>query len=199
METKERILQVARDEFIEKGYKNTSMRSIANSLGITATALYRHYDNKEQIFEAVVGPAVKIWQDFCISEEERETTVGFNEGLDVMWSDTKQSRMIVDILYTNPKEQKLLFFGSEGTKYADFFHELISAEQEATLVFMENLKARGVSVNSIDEKEMHLLLSAHYSTIIDMLRHDFTYDEAMHYADTVTNFFRKGWREFLGF
>lgn len=51
---KQQILTVARDLFVELGYHRVTMRLIADRLGIRAGALYRHYPNKAELFDAVV-------------------------------------------------------------------------------------------------------------------------------------------------
>lgn len=51
--TRERILDVALDLFIEKGYDRTSLREIAESLGVTKAALYYHFPSKEDILLAL--------------------------------------------------------------------------------------------------------------------------------------------------
>ena len=51
--TKERIPEVSLALFAERGYAGTSMRDIADKLGITTGALYRHYDGKEAILSAI--------------------------------------------------------------------------------------------------------------------------------------------------
>ena len=48
-ETRERILAVALELFTEQGYDKTSLREIAERLGITKAALYYHFRNKEDI------------------------------------------------------------------------------------------------------------------------------------------------------
>lgn len=199
MDTKEEILEAARKEFMEKGFQEASMRKIASKVGITATALYRHYTSKEDIFDAVVEPVVSAWESMCITEEIRQTDTARKCGLDAMWNDTEQSRMIVDMLYQNVDAQKLLFFKSKGTKYENYLHEIITKIQSATLNFMEELEAEGMHINHVDDKEMHLILSAQYSAVLEMIDHDFSYEEALHYADTLALFFKEGWRKFLGF
>lgn len=199
MNTKEAIIEAAKHEFMEKGFQEASMRSIAARVDITATALYRHYSGKEDIFDAVVEAAVRAWEELCISEEIRETDTAREKGLEAMWGDKEQSRIIVDIIYRDFELHKLLFFGSRGTRYENYLHEIVTRVQSATLKFMRELEADGVHINHVDEKEMHLLLSAEYSAMLEMLDHDFSYDEALHYADTVSFFFREGWRKFLGF
>ena len=51
--TRERILDVALDLFIEKGFDRTSLREIAEQLGFTKAALYYHYASKDDILMAL--------------------------------------------------------------------------------------------------------------------------------------------------
>jgi AcrR family transcriptional regulator len=51
---KQQILVQARDLFLGLGYSNVSMAMIADRVGITAGALYRHYSTKADLLEAVV-------------------------------------------------------------------------------------------------------------------------------------------------
>ncbi len=115
------------------------------------------------------------------------------------WEDDVQIRTMVDIIYAHFDEHKLLFFGSKGTKYEDFLHDIVVKVQTYTLNFMQELKEKGVPVNDVDEKDMHLLLSAQYTATLEMVKHDFPYEEALRYAGTVEYFFREGWRKYLGF
>lgn len=50
LNTKEKILKVATTLFSEFGFKNTSVRRIASEVGIRESALYNHFNNKEDIF-----------------------------------------------------------------------------------------------------------------------------------------------------
>jgi len=47
--TRERILDVALELFTEQGYEKTSLRDIAEQLGITKAALYYHFERKQDI------------------------------------------------------------------------------------------------------------------------------------------------------
>jgi AcrR family transcriptional regulator len=51
--TRERILNAALDLFIEKGFDKTSLREIAEQLGVTKAALYYHFASKEDILMAL--------------------------------------------------------------------------------------------------------------------------------------------------
>ena len=51
--TRERILDVALDLFIEQGFDGTSLREIAEQLGVTKAALYYHFESKDDILMAL--------------------------------------------------------------------------------------------------------------------------------------------------
>jgi AcrR family transcriptional regulator len=53
--TKARLKRVALELFSEKGYSATSMREIAEQLGVTKAALYYHYPSKEDIVRSLLA------------------------------------------------------------------------------------------------------------------------------------------------
>jgi AcrR family transcriptional regulator len=55
-DTRRRILAVALELFSTRGYAGTSMRDIADTMGLTKASLYYHFESKEQILEAVTEP-----------------------------------------------------------------------------------------------------------------------------------------------
>ena len=54
------IIKAAKEEFLEKGYKGASMRSIANKANMTVGNLYRYYKNKEDINLSIVAPTFRL-------------------------------------------------------------------------------------------------------------------------------------------
>jgi AcrR family transcriptional regulator len=53
-DTRARIQQVAVELFTEHGYEGTSLREIAERLGVTKAALYYHFKSKEDIIQSLV-------------------------------------------------------------------------------------------------------------------------------------------------
>jgi AcrR family transcriptional regulator len=51
---RERILQVARAAFVERGYDAVSMQEIADAARLTKAAIYYHFRDKQELLEAVV-------------------------------------------------------------------------------------------------------------------------------------------------
>jgi AcrR family transcriptional regulator len=58
VETRGRILDAARGLFADRGYAGTSMRDLAEALGITKAALYYHFPGKAEILLALVEPVL---------------------------------------------------------------------------------------------------------------------------------------------
>lgn len=54
MDTKHRILDEALTLFSQKGYANVNVGEIADRVGIKAPSLYKHYKNKQAIFNAII-------------------------------------------------------------------------------------------------------------------------------------------------
>jgi len=54
-DTRSRIQQVALGLFTEQGYEKTSLREIAEQLGVTKAALYYHFKSKDDIVDSFVS------------------------------------------------------------------------------------------------------------------------------------------------
>lgn len=52
--TKERILDAALEMFAENGYAGTNMCDLAQSVGLTKSALYKHFQSKEDIWNSLL-------------------------------------------------------------------------------------------------------------------------------------------------
>ena len=50
--------------YLEVGLEGFSMRKLARRLGVTAPALYRHYENREEVMGAVVGEALSRYGQY---------------------------------------------------------------------------------------------------------------------------------------
>ncbi|MGW4799372.1 TetR/AcrR family transcriptional regulator [Nonomuraea sp. NPDC004297] len=53
MGTAEKIAEVARDILVREGSEAVSMRRVADAVGVTAMAIYKHYPNRQALLQAV--------------------------------------------------------------------------------------------------------------------------------------------------
>jgi len=71
--TSEKILDVARDQVRRFGEAKTNVVDIARALGTSHTTIYRHFRSKADVFDAIVGEAMR-------DEEELARTFVDSEG-----------------------------------------------------------------------------------------------------------------------
>ena len=194
----EKIIAAARKEFLTYGFTDASMRRIAAAAGMSASGLYKHFAGKEEMFSALVEPDYQgLLALFRQEAGDQEQFIGTGD-LSV-WETGQDAKLAVAYIYDHLEAFRLIICRSQGTKYESFLHDLAVLEEEMTLSFMKNLKKQGVSINNFSEKELHLLTTANVNAVFQTVEHDFTRDEAMHYADTLDRFFSKGWKEFFGY
>ncbi|MEW2354212.1 TetR family transcriptional regulator [Spirillospora sp. NPDC029432] len=67
--TKQRILDVARELFVQQGVQRTSLQEIAQRLGITKPALYYHFSSREELVRSIVQPILDEEEAFLARKE----------------------------------------------------------------------------------------------------------------------------------
>ncbi len=77
-------------------------------------------------------------------------------------------------------------------------HEIILLEERSTLDYFERMKEYGMAVKDVPQREFHVLVTSNVTAVFETVVHDFSRDEAMHYAHTLDEFFSAGWRKILG-
>ena len=65
-ETRDRIVEEARDLYLTGGLSALSMRKVAERVGVSATALYRHFDDKESLLVAVVQAGFERFTSYLL-------------------------------------------------------------------------------------------------------------------------------------
>ena len=193
-----RIINAARAEFLEKGFEKASMRSIAASVGMSSAALYRHFTDKEAMFSELVEPVLGELDERFSQHEKWDYELLNQKNIEPMWEEGVDVAMLLDLIYHNFTEFRLLICCSEGTRYADFIHDFVLKEQEATERYMQEAKQLGFPVKEIEPEELHLLLSAYVTALFEVVIHDFSREKATHYLGTLRTFFNPGWRAVLG-
>ncbi len=197
-DTHEKIIQAAKEEFMEKGFEQASMRSIAGKIGMSAAGLYRHFQDKEALFDALVEPALQVWYQWAGMRKAMDYEFLDENSLDKMWDGEGENGLIFNVVYPEFDAFKLLICRSEGTRHASFLHDMVMLQQKETMLFMEAARKKGLSVKPIKEEELHLLLTAYVGALFEVVVHDFPQEEARHYLKTFQAFFYPGWRKVLG-
>ena len=83
-----KVNKAIKEEFLEKGFKDASIRGIGARAGMTSAGLYRHYADKEDMFNGVVEPLItdiRRWttnhtkKKYSLVDEQAENSELFGE------------------------------------------------------------------------------------------------------------------------
>ncbi|MCR5773822.1 MAG: TetR/AcrR family transcriptional regulator; helix-turn-helix transcriptional regulator [Lachnospiraceae bacterium] len=193
-----KVNKAIKEEFLEKGFEAASIRSIGARAGMTSAGLYRHYADKEAMFNAMVEPLVdeiKTWtkrhteQKYNLVDAQAENRNLFGESF---------IDLIREVILPRRDEFKLLMTCSSGTKYENFIHEYARENQTAFLDAIGYLREKGYPVIDIDEEKLHILLSAYLTACFEPIIHDYDDQKLDKYLDTIQEFFMPGWMRIMG-
>ena len=68
-DTKERILEAALEMFSQKGYAGTNIRDLSASLGLVKSGVYKHFESKEAIWNALLDQMIAYYGEHFGSPE----------------------------------------------------------------------------------------------------------------------------------
>ena len=83
-DTKDRILEAALEMFSQNGYAGTNIRELSASLGLVKSGVYKHYESKEAIWNALLDQMIAYYADHFGSAEHLPPVPDSLEGLVTM-------------------------------------------------------------------------------------------------------------------
>ena len=83
-DTKERILEAALEMFSQNGYAGTNIRELSASLGLVKSGVYKHYESKEAIWNALLDEMIAYYGERFGSPEHLPPVPDSLEGLTAM-------------------------------------------------------------------------------------------------------------------
>lgn len=114
-DTRDRILSAALRLFADQGYANTSLREIADELGVTKAALYFHFKTKEDILNGILLGHIDALTAMVDAAAPYTSTLAGREDLLRRLADYQatRSRHLMRLMRENFTEISNLPFGAE--------------------------------------------------------------------------------------
>jgi AcrR family transcriptional regulator len=176
--TKSRILSVAQQLFMEKGYRAVTTREIAAQCEITQPALYYHYSDKQSLYIAML-------ERFVSHIQKRLRVVGDGtiaerlEGmLEVLSAEhpTSMMMMVHDILVEFKEENRKRIFSLWKETYLDPFIKIFEEMQEEGML-RESIQPEDAARFCLltlgqtmsQWKEKPKTLAGQYSLLVDLI------------------------------
>lgn len=197
--TLDRIHRAAKTEFLEKGYKDASLRNIVKSVGMTTGAFYGYYKSKEELFAALVGEHYAYLLN-CFQKAQKEFADLPHEQQPEVMSEISGACMfdMLHYAYEHLEECKLILCCSEGTKFAGLIDEMVEIEVEGTHAYQEVLRKIGRPSPHIDPSLEHILITGMFHTFFELIIHEMPLKDAENYVREMRAFYTAGWMKIMG-
>lgn len=195
--TQKKILRCGKQEFLQHGFQNASLRNIAAAAGLTTGAIYTYFKDKNALFEAIVSPVCtqveEMFTKLSASYYNAEGVVG---EISIQKTNTEMSQ-VYRFIYDNFDIFRLLVVCAEGSTKADYVHTIVDYEVEHTLAYLDRLKKiKGIN-NSLDRTSLHLVSESYIDAIFEPVRHNMSLEQALKNLEFLSVFYTGGWKSVL--
>jgi len=197
-DTKQLILDTAKIEFMDKGYSNASVRNIAKQAGLTTGAIFRYFADKESLFASLVSPVADYMLDLYRKGGKRGLDALADGCPESMWNISEEIiSMLVEYIFANKDAFYLLISKSAGSAYENFVDKLVAEEERQTWEFQQEMIRRGYPCRALTPDEIHILFSAQYYAVFEVVRHKMEKEEAFDRIHLIAEFFGGAWKQYL--
>lgn len=197
-ETKENLIASARAEFLEKGYAKASLRKICANAGVTTGALYFFFDDKEDLFRAIVEPPltalVNMMQEHFMAEEQILSLPAAYEHQDGDHDDIAET--LIHHLYQNHDAFILLLTKSQGTAFEDSLDRIVDMTEKQFALSVGRL-AKQKDGKQLNPYMIHWMAHMTIDAFIHLLTHVREEQAAIQQMKAIMNFIVKGFMEMI--
>lgn len=189
------ILNSAKAEFLQKGFKDASLRNIAKQAGVTTGAIYGYFKDKDDIFVTLVKDVLDGFYKLIEEVEAVERSmskegIGFPEQI---FSAKKSHLRYLKYLYDNYDICKLVIMCSSGSSIEDFMDQFMEKSLEELKGFIYSVK----KTSDLDEFTIHILIEFYIKSMTEFIKHDIPYETAVKQFENINTFFFAGWKELM--
>ncbi|MDP4093480.1 MAG: TetR/AcrR family transcriptional regulator [Bacillota bacterium] len=186
-EIRQRIIDIAREEFLEKGFEKASIRTITAKAKTSKSNLYNYFNDKNDLFcSALELTITKIRKGLELAKQ-------FNVPKDADEYTLKSQVFVVGAINRfvaeNLADVKLLLFKSQGTSLESFKYEVLE-------VFTDNMYewAKSIRTNREISKLFVRSICSFYLSLIEQAILYGNSAEMEEFQKQSTSFIYNGWR-----
>ncbi len=195
----ERILSCAQAEFLDKGYTDASLRTIAAAAETSTNSIYVRFQDKEGLFSAIVEPVLNEMIERFVKIQETFHRMDRAEQAAQMPDYADGGTMeLVEYMYDHLDEFRLLLDASYGTRFHNFVDELVRIEVEYTYKYMEAVGSTAQLGDATTQRLLHIVTTSRFESIFEIIRHGMSLEEAREYIGLLSRYHRTGFLAVFG-
>ena len=172
-ETREKLIESAKAEFMEKGYNKASLRSICANAGVTTGALYFFFDDKADLFKEVTGGVFEgvlsiLQQHF---DNDRQILSDPDYVGDDNDDHSELAQQLIHYIYSNYDEVILMLKRSQGSEYEDAVDRIVDMTETASFEMMVNMASR-IGKKGVNKYMLHLVTHLMVDSFVHLITHE---------------------------
>ena len=202
--TKNRILEYAKEEFLNKGFEKAQVAEIAKAANVTTGAIYRHFKNKEELFYTLVKEVYEYTLEIVTAVESRTEEAGYkyvlgendDENIEAMFAEVMD---FVNYMYAHFEEFRLIFESGKGSRVENFVEEIVNRYTTKNIKMMSISESKNIELDEEEELEVHILTKGYVTSLCECILHNIPHDFAGRYIKNIIAFQYYGWKGLMKF
>ena len=197
-ETREGILQAAKNEFSEYGFQGSSLRRICAAAGVTTGALYFFFQGKNDLFETVISGVTVPFMNYMKQHyDEEKQCISKEVPTDNGDGDFQISHVLIDFYFKNQLTWDIVLKHQEHPsvrKFIDTFVD-VSAEHYTYIFRMaEKIQKKDYPVDSFAIRQFANMQT---DTMLRLISNNFTQQEMTEHSHVVVKMLRGAFHALL--
>ena len=198
-DTKKKLLESAKKEFLEKGFMGASLRTIAANAGVTTGAMYRHFKDKDAFFCALVDETIETTTKvIMLADSTHHAGVEGPHMQEHLKLEEKSVKEFIDYMFDHFDIYTLLLTKAAGSTHEHFQEEiceLYTKNCEETFTWMYKNK---IATKKVSPMTVHFMASTIINAYCDIILHNMSKKDAAAYIKDIMEFTRYGSMHLMG-
>ena len=199
IETKSKILESAKNEFLEKGFMNASLRTIASNAGVTTGAMYRHFKDKDAFFCALVDDIIDyVTQMVMLADTENHQLFDQMAIKNHMAFETESAKALINYMYDNFDAFTLLLTKAAGSTHEHFQDEICDLYTKNFNMIYEWMYENKIATKRIPHMTAHVIASTVINAYCEIVLHKMDKKDALAFMESIIEFTNYGCMHMMG-
>lgn len=189
-ETRERILQAAKDEFTQRGFQGSSLRRISAGAGVTTGAIYFFFEGKDDLFDAILSEITVPFARSMRDHYEAEHNYLEKKAEDNQEADIDVGMELIDFYFEKRQTWDILLGNQDHPSVKAFLDHFVDESTEHYLYLLELARKEDPKRAPVDPFAVHQFVHMQVDTMMNLVSHDFNKEEMKKHSRIVTKMLR---------
>ena len=198
-ETKKKLLESAKKEFLEKGFTGASLRTIAANAGVTTGAMYRHFKDKDAFFCALVDDVIDfVMQMVALANTDNHQLFDNISIKNHMTFENESAKSLINYMYDNFDAFTLLLTKSAGSTHEHFREEVCDLYTKNFDIIYKWMYKQKIATKKIPQMTVHTIASTVINAYCEIVLHNMDKKDALAYSESIVEFTNYGCMHMMG-